>query len=445
MLGDCKQDLNFRHPYAQKLDLQPDSHIVTFGDIHGSLHSLLRNLWRLYAKGFIDENLKILDPKGYIIFLGDLVDRGRYSVEVLFLAMIIKLENPDKAFILRGNHEDPKMGGIYTIRTEINDKYSKYPEIVSEVLKKLNCIYDLLPFVLFVGSDKKYTIFSHAGIDPSYNPENLLSSKQVYECLKDKKENSVFLDEQIRQGAVKYFNDMESMPVGPQTGFYCFGFNWCDFARYKNSKSEVIHNPDKITFSGHGYNISIEVFEKYLTDLNKKLSKAQISILGLVRGHQHMSYGLTMLNKNIKVTDGQAQNWTSVAQCSDIFSTSGFSMYKYFPIYTLMSAPEGVGRDNAHGIEVKFDQDAFCMITTGDWLIKPFSYEISQRSEEGLYCSIPSFSASEDPIKCSYTQMPATTQMPAQTTVCDKAYQFRDQAVDAEVDFLFGQLKDYYG
>ena len=59
---------NYRHPYAQKLDLKKREKVFFKGDIHGSVHSLIRDLMRC---SFLDRNLKIKDENQKMVFLGD--------------------------------------------------------------------------------------------------------------------------------------------------------------------------------------------------------------------------------------------------------------------------------------------------------------------------------------------------------------------------------------
>jgi Calcineurin-like phosphoesterase len=44
-------------------------------------------------------------PDTNYLFLGDYVDRGYHSVELLSLIIALKVRYKDRLFILRGNHE----------------------------------------------------------------------------------------------------------------------------------------------------------------------------------------------------------------------------------------------------------------------------------------------------------------------------------------------------
>eukprot|EP01063_Lacrimia_lanifica_P016419 TRINITY_DN2298_c0_g4_i1.p1 TRINITY_DN2298_c0_g4~~TRINITY_DN2298_c0_g4_i1.p1 ORF type:complete len:473 (+),score=200.29 TRINITY_DN2298_c0_g4_i1:95-1513(+) len=77
----------------------------TFGDVHGNYGDVSYFLENII--NFVDLEYTPCN----IIFLGDYVDRGPYGLEVLCLLLSLKLSNPSKVTLLRGNHEDPLVNG----------------------------------------------------------------------------------------------------------------------------------------------------------------------------------------------------------------------------------------------------------------------------------------------------------------------------------------------
>lgn len=72
------------------IKLQNPINIV--GDIHGQLYDLI---------GILDQ---FRLGKDKILFLGDYVDRGCFSTEVIVLLLCMKVNWPDRIILLRGNH-----------------------------------------------------------------------------------------------------------------------------------------------------------------------------------------------------------------------------------------------------------------------------------------------------------------------------------------------------
>lgn len=86
-----------------------DDPITIVGDIHGQFYDFLKLLET--DVGGNCETTKY-------VFLGDYVDRGNFSIEVLLLILAMKLTRPKQVIILRGNHECRQLTSFFNFRTE---------------------------------------------------------------------------------------------------------------------------------------------------------------------------------------------------------------------------------------------------------------------------------------------------------------------------------------
>ena len=126
--------------------------ITVVGDIHGQFHDMLK----LLSVGGEPENTKYL-------FLGDFVDRGSFSLEVMILTMALKIRFPNTIFLLRGNHECRQMTSNFNFRSEILAKLDQ--EIYTMFMELMDC----LPLCAVING--KFIAF-HGGISPELRTLN---------------------------------------------------------------------------------------------------------------------------------------------------------------------------------------------------------------------------------------------------------------------------------
>ncbi|KAG5191315.1 Metallo-dependent phosphatase-like protein [Tribonema minus] len=116
------------------------------GDIHGQYSDLLR----LFEYGDYP-------PGSSYLFLGDYVDRGKQSLEVICLLFAYRLKYPERFFILRGNHECSSINRIYGFYDECKRRYS-----VALYKKFIDC-FNCMPVSAVVGNR---VLCMHGGLSP---------------------------------------------------------------------------------------------------------------------------------------------------------------------------------------------------------------------------------------------------------------------------------------
>ncbi|KAG5487569.1 hypothetical protein GH5_07922 [Leishmania sp. Ghana 2012 LV757] len=156
------------------------SPITVFGDIHGNFADMGYFLEKVIA--FDDVTLKYTMQN--LLFLGDYVDRGVFSLECVMYLFALKVINPTKVTLLRGNHESPEVNGdmdVYgysSFKYQCLDKFGRdrgmdvwvavnevfqYLPVIADIDKKIFCVHGGLP-QYSGGEDKRLEILS----DPNF-------------------------------------------------------------------------------------------------------------------------------------------------------------------------------------------------------------------------------------------------------------------------------------
>jgi len=115
---------------------------------------------------------KVVDPKGIpqtnLLFLGDYVDRGIFSLEVLVFLFCLKLNFPKAVIMLRGNHESRAMTEHFTFRSEILQKFRE-----EDIYEKFIDAFEAMPISADVNGDY---LCMHGGISPELKSKSDIDS-----------------------------------------------------------------------------------------------------------------------------------------------------------------------------------------------------------------------------------------------------------------------------
>ena len=128
----------------------PNGNYFVVGDLHGDYDSLL------YIMKIILQYSKYKCAR--IVFLGDYVDRGKYSVQVLVTLMIMKIVFPGTITLLRGNHEYEPLNDSFRAECHtrfgedvgsalfdiFTDSYAYFP-IACTIANRFYCVHGGVP------------------------------------------------------------------------------------------------------------------------------------------------------------------------------------------------------------------------------------------------------------------------------------------------------------
>ena len=174
---------------VMKKIIKNNDKIIFFGDLHSSVHALIDKLLYMKSQGVFNENW-ILRKDIYFICCGDMVDRGPYGIEIIYILFSLFLINDKNRFIiLNGNHEEEFIYNEYGFKEEMANHYGTIPKLITSIKECIN----YLPVAVFLKYENqdKYIQFCHGGIDKSQ--------------LVNKKEDKIKLDGNFKESIISRF------------------------------------------------------------------------------------------------------------------------------------------------------------------------------------------------------------------------------------------------
>lgn len=214
--------------------IQIQDPVTVVGDIHGQFYDL-RTL--LEVGGSIHST--------QYLFLGDYVDRGSFSVEVVTYLFAVKLTYPKQITMLRGNHESRQMTNFFNFHEECEFKYDNV------VYDAIMDAFDAMPIAALINGQ---FLAVHGGLSPELTN-------------------------------FKHINRLDRVKETPRNGVLC-DLLWSDPS--DEGKAEAYaHNSNR----GCAYHFSMNCAFKFLGD-NKLLS--------IFRAHEVQKEGFKFHKSNPK-------------------------------------------------------------------------------------------------------------------------------------------------
>jgi len=134
-----------RGRFVKKITPKDKTNFFVFGDLHASFHSFIRDLKSLRNKGIIDNNFKIKNDY-FIIINGNAIDLSPFTLEMLFIILLLMEKNPDSVIYTRGKHENKEHWKNFGLPKELEIRTPNIPE---RLIKRF---FNTLPLALYITS-----------------------------------------------------------------------------------------------------------------------------------------------------------------------------------------------------------------------------------------------------------------------------------------------------
>ncbi|MFH0898089.1 MAG: metallophosphoesterase [bacterium] len=370
-----KQRATLYTPFVEKHIFPSGAKIAVLGDIHGDIDFFASVVDHLHHHGILDDEYHIVQDDFYIVFAGDYVNRGQFSVEVMMLLFHLHTQNIGKVFVLRGNHEYISCNKHFyeTLQghEKVEDDSRGQESLLGEIAYKFDVYYfpdllywyDYLPRACFLGCADRSTgktnmiSFCHAGIELGYNSSEFLASTESryqlllslsrYDAVQDILSNNQLRSVHDRIREVFHYLEKSSLESWAQTytkkdiidlkdpyKLYRLGMQWNCFL------SEDHDCGFAASLGGQSLQFG-QALTKYYFD---RSSSENVKIVSMVRSHQHRNDHEPEIGLENTMLDQLIQTYGCVRQWNGLVYTLGDSGmrigYQSFMTITLAEKAE---------------------------------------------------------------------------------------------------------
>ena len=257
------------------------AHIHPIGDMHGNTKALTKILRRLYRRNILDKN-GILEPNHFIIFTGDITDRGPYGPHVWHTILQLKKQNPHALFITRGNHESLEAAYSNDFLSQILSHTCLERETAIQLLVDL---FASLPHGLILGvapheqqadtqDPYNFLLLCHGGNDPIIQLKRFMQE----------------MVETHKKTGAEEFSRLLPHPKPKNSGLL-----WTDFRANRYANEPATREPSLRAPYLHLLNRSaaLDFFDEH----RSAHPRHPYILDAIIRGHQHLQCGIGRLNE----------------------------------------------------------------------------------------------------------------------------------------------------
>lgn len=144
-----RRQRGWKGDFVQKIEVKSTSKIVVFGAVQGAFHGLVRYLEQLKKLEILDENLRVKNPDYFLVFLGNVVNRSPYTLEIFSIVLRLLQNNPENVIYLKGTNEIYQYWKEHTLMRELELGVPYFSKIKRSIIDEAREFFDTLPLTLF--------------------------------------------------------------------------------------------------------------------------------------------------------------------------------------------------------------------------------------------------------------------------------------------------------